>query len=98
MTEYEFVRLVFVFAALSLIGTGFHVARKVTKHVPEYVRIAILAPALAGILYLIGLIKFSYVPYWHDVFAICATLIIYSFVASLFTQSPWIDFTNKETE
>lgn len=96
MTEYLFVKLLFIITACLLIGVGFYVARKLTTRVPEQVRIAVLAPSFAGILYLIGLLKFNYVPYWNDVFALSSTLIIYFFVASLFTSNPWIDFSNKE--
>jgi hypothetical protein len=51
-----------------------------------------LSPSLAGIGYAIGLLKFNYVPYWHDVFAIISTMMIYAFVASLFSEKPWIKF------
>jgi hypothetical protein len=92
MTEYELVRMCFIFSSLALIGTGFHVARKLTNKVPEYIRIAVITPALAGISYLIGLFSFDYIPFWNDIIAVLSTLVIYMFVASLFTERPWIDF------
>jgi hypothetical protein len=92
MEEYEVVRVVFVMCVAALIVTGFYLSAKLTGAIPEPIRIAILSPSLAGIAYAIGLLKFSYVPYWHDVFAICATLSIYFFVASLFSEKPWVKF------
>ena len=92
MNEYVFLRVVFIMCVAALIVTGFYLSAKLTGAVPERIRMAILSPSLAGIGYAIGLLKFNYVPYWHDVFEIISTLMIYSFVASLFSEKPWIDF------
>jgi hypothetical protein len=92
MEEYVFLRVVFIMCVAALIVTGFYLSAKLTGAVPELIRIAILSPSLAGISYAIGLLKFNYVPYWNDVFAIISTLMIYAFVASLFSEKPWIKF------
>jgi hypothetical protein len=92
MEEYVFLRVIFIMCVAALIVTGFYLSAKLTGAVPERIRIAILSPSLAGIGYAIGLLKFNYVPYWHDVFAIIATLMVYAFVASLFSEKPWIKF------
>lgn len=95
MDEYVLLRVIFVMCVAALIVTGFYLSAKLTGAVPERIRIAILSPSLAGISYAIGLLKFNYTPYWHDVFAIISTLVIYAFVASLFSEKPWIKFGDR---
>ena len=95
MEEYVFLRVVFIMCVAALIVTGFYLSAKLTGAVPERIRIAILSPSLAGISYAIGLLKFNYVPYWNDVFAIISTLMVYAFVASLFSEKPWIKFGDR---
>ena len=92
MDEYMLLRVVFMLCVAALIITGFYLSAKLTGAVPERIRLALLSPSLAGISYAIGLLKFNYVPYWNDVFAIISTMMIYAFVASLFSDRPWIDF------
>ena len=85
------VSILFVLIVLSKICIGFFCANRLTSDNPLWVRLIVLAPALAGFYVLIEMLHGDYIAYASDIFRTCAVIALYLLVASRFTDKPWLD-------
>jgi uncharacterized protein (DUF983 family) len=85
------VTILFVLIVLSKICIGFFCANRLTSDNPLWVRLIVLAPALAGFYVLIEMLHGDYIAYVSDIFRTGAVIALYLLVASRFTDKPWLD-------
>ncbi len=88
--------LIFVVVVFTKIAVGFHCARQLTSANPAWLRIVILAPALAGFYVLFEMLRGGYVPYPGDIYRTLALIPIYMFVAALLSGDNWLDKRTKD--
>jgi hypothetical protein len=90
------IQYVFIVAMLIQTATGGYCATKLTQETPFIIRVMILSPCFGAIYTLMEILQNQYVAYIPDIFRAASMCCIYFFVASLFSNNPWIKFERKQ--
>jgi membrane protein CcdC involved in cytochrome C biogenesis len=89
------IQVIFSICMLYLVILGFNCARKLTHENPMWLRVIVLAPALAALATLAAMLQDIYVAYEADILMAITMMLIYSVINSHFTDNPWLNIKVK---